>query len=162
MPSFDIVNKINAQETDNAVNNTLKEVQNRYDFRGLRTELTFDRKENRIRVVAADTMKMNAVKEILTRNMIKRGISPKVLDFQRVEGTSQGHVKTEAIMKEGIGKETAKAIVKEIKALNLKVQPAIQDDQVRVTGKKIDDLQAVIRHLKSKDLDVPLQFVNMK
>lgn len=162
MPSFDIVNKIDAQEVDNAVNNTRKEVQNRYDFRGLHTEITFNRKENNIHLVAAEEMKLNAVKEMLTRNFVKRKISPKVLDFKKTEGTSQGHLKMDVNLQEGISKEKAKEIVKAIKNLKLKVQPAIQDDQVRVTGKKIDDLQEVIRHLKSKDLGIPLQFVNMK
>ncbi|MDR8391828.1 YajQ family cyclic di-GMP-binding protein [Aliifodinibius sp. S!AR15-10] len=162
MASFDIVNKINSQEIDNTVNNTIKEVNSRYDFRGLHTEVIFNKKDNTIHLVAGDNMKMNALKEMLTRNAIKRGLSPKVLDFKPLEGTSKGHVKMEIIVKEGIDRDTAKGIVKEIKELKLKVQPAIQDNQVRVTGKKIDDLQAVINHLKSLDLDVPLQFVNMK
>ena len=162
MPSFDIVNKIDAQEMDNAINNTKKEIENRYDFRGLQTEITFDRKENKIHLVVADNMKMNAVKEILIRNTVKRGLSPKVFEFGKTEGTSHGHVKIDVTLKEGISKESAKKIVKEIKNLGLKVQPAIQDDQVRVSGKKIDDLQAVISHLKSKEMDLPLQFVNMK
>ncbi|MFH5831895.1 YajQ family cyclic di-GMP-binding protein [Halalkalibaculum sp. DA3122] len=162
MPSFDIVNKIDVQEIDNAVNNTLKEVNGRYDFRGLHTEVIFNKKDHSIRLVADDNMKMNAVKEMLTRNAIKRGISPKVLQFSPLEGTSKGHLKMEIPIREGIDRDTAKTIVKAIKSLNLKVQPAIQDDQIRVSGKKIDDLQAVIRHLKGLDLDVPLQFTNMK
>lgn len=162
MPSFDIVNKIDAQEIDNAVNNTKKEVENRYDFRGLHTEITYNRKENNINLVAAEQMKLNAIKEMLIRNFIKRNISPKLLDFQKPEGTSQGHLKMNVNLQEGISKEKAKDIVKTIKNLKLKVQPSIQDEQVRVTGKKIDDLQEVIRHLKSKDFGIPLQFVNMK
>ena len=162
MPSFDIVNKIDAQEIDNAVNNTKKEVETRYDFRGLHTEITYNRKENNIHLVAAEQMKLNAVKEMLVKNFIKRKISPKVLDFQKPEGTSQGHLKMDVNLQEGISKEKAKEIVKTIKNMKLKVQPAIQDDQVRVSGKKIDDLQEVIQHLKNKDLGIPLQFVNMK
>jgi len=162
MPSFDIVNKIDAQEIDNAVNNTRKEVENRYDFRGLNTEITYNRKENTIRLVVADEMKLQAVSEILARHFAKRKISPKVLNFKEKEGTSHGHIKQLVELKEGISKETAKGIAKEIKDLKLKVQPAIQDNQVRVSGKKIDDLQSVIKHLKSKDFGIPLQFVNMK
>lgn len=162
MPSFDIVNKIDAQEVDNAVNNTRKEVENRYDFRGLNTEINFNRKENNIQLVVADEMKLQAVKEMLSRNFAKRKINPKVLDFEKTEGTSHGHLKMLVSLKEGISKETAKQITKEIKNLKSKVQPAIQDNQVRVTGKKIDDLQNVIQHLKSKDFGIPLQFVNMK
>lgn len=162
MPSFDIVNKVNIQEVDNTVNNTRKEVETRYDFRGLHTEIVFDRKESRIRLVATDKMKMNAVKEMLTRHAIKRGLNPKILDFQRPEATSLGHLKMEIRLKEGIGRDAAKGIVQEIKNLKLKVQPAIQDDQIRVSGKKIDELQKVIQHLKSRNLDQPLQFVNMR
>lgn len=162
MASFDIVNEINAQEVDNAINNTLKEISTRYDFRGLHTEVTFHKNENRIHLVAAESMKMQAVKEMVIKNFIKRGISSKVLDFGDEQGTSQGHLKMDVHMKEGIDRETAKKIVKEIKDMKIKVQPQIQDDQVRVTGKKIDDLQSVIAHLKSKDMGVPLQFTNMK
>lgn len=162
MASFDIVNEIDAQEVDNAVNNTLKEVSTRYDFRGLHTEVEFMKNENRIHLVAAESMKLQAVKDMLIKHFIKRGLEPKVLEYGREEGTSQGYVKMDATIKEGIDRETAKKIVKEIKSLKLKVQPAIQDDQVRVSGKKIDDLQETIRHLKSKGFDVPLQFVNMK
>lgn len=162
MASFDIVNKVDAQEVDNAINNTLKEINTRYDFRGLHTEVEFHKKENRIHLVAAESMKLEAVKDMLVKNFIKRGISSKVLDFKDPEGSSQGHLKMDVMLKEGIDRETAKKIVKEIKNLKVKVQPQIQDDQVRVDGKKIDDLQAVIKHLKAKDMGVPLQFVNMK
>lgn len=162
MPSFDIVNEINAQEVDNAVNNTLKEVSTRYDFRGLHTEVEFLKKENRIHIVAAESMKLKAVKDMLIKHFIKRNLEPKVLEYGNEEGTSQGHVKMDVTIKEGIDRETAKKIVKEIKSLKLKVQSAIQDNQVRVTGKKIDNLQEVIQHLKRKDFGIPLQFVNMK
>ncbi|MEX2572940.1 MAG: YajQ family cyclic di-GMP-binding protein [Balneolaceae bacterium] len=162
MPSFDIVNQVNAQEVDNAVNNTLKEVSTRYDFRGLHTEVNFDRKENRIHITAAESMKMKAVQEMLVKHFIKRGVEPKILDYGPVEGSSQGNVRVTAMLKEGIDRETAKKIVKDIKSTRTKVQPAIQDDQIRVSGKKIDDLQSVIQHLKNKKYDVPLQFINMK
>lgn len=162
MPSFDIVNEINSQEVDNAVNNTLKEVSTRYDFRGLHTEVEFAKKENRIDIVAAESMKLKAVKDMLIKHFIKRNLEPKALEYGSEEGTSQGHVKMSVSIKEGIDRETARKIVKEIKNLKLKVQPAIQDNQVRVSGKKIDDLQEVIQQLKKKDFGIPLQFVNMK
>jgi uncharacterized protein YajQ (UPF0234 family) len=162
MPSFDIVNEIDAQEVDNAVNNTLKEVSTRYDFRGLHTEVEFHKKENRISMVAAEKMKLQAVREMLIKHFIKRGMEPKALEFGDEEGSSQGYVKMNATIKEGIDRETAKKIVKEIKNQKLKVQPAIQDEQVRVTGKKIDELQEVIQHLKAKSFGIPLQFVNLK
>ena len=162
MPSFDIVNEINAQEVDNAINNTQKEVTTRYDFKGLHTEIEFQKKENQIHLVAAESMKLQAVKDMLIKHFIKRGLEPKALEYGTEEGTSQGHVKMDVTIKEGIDRETAKKIVKEIKNLKLKVQPAIQDNQVRVSGKKIDDLQEVIQHLKSKSFGIPLQFVNLK
>ena len=162
MPSFDIVNQVDAQEVDNAVNNTLKEVSTRYDFRGLETEVEFVKNENRIDIVAAESMKLQAVRDMLIKNFVKRNLEPKVLEFGDMQGSSSGAVKISAKINEGIGRETAKKIVKEIKATKLKVQAAIQDDQVRVTGKKIDDLQEVISVLKSKKFPVPLQFVNMK
>jgi len=162
MASFDIVNEIDAQEVDNAINNTLKEINTRYDFRGLHSEVTFHKKENRIHLVGAESMKMQAMKEMLIRNFIMRGIDSKVLDFGTEEGTSQGYIKMDVSLNEGINREQAKKIVKEIKDLKFKVQPQIQDDQIRVTGKKIDELQTVIAHLKGKDMGVPLQFVNFK
>lgn len=162
MASFDIVNEINAQEVDNAVNNTLKEVSTRYDFKGLHSEVEFHKKENRIHLVAAESMKLRAIKEILIKHFIKRGLEPKALEYGTEEGTSQGYVKMDVTIKEGIDRETAKKIVKEIKNLKLKVQPAIQDNQVRVSGKKIDDLQEVIQLLKSKNFGIPLQFTNLK
>lgn len=162
MPSFDIVNQIQTQEVDNAVNNTLKEISTRYDFRGLETEVNFDRKENKIHIQAAESMKLRAVREMLVKHFVKRGLEPKSLDFGEQEGSSHGSVKMPVHIKEGIDRETAKQIVKEIKNTKLKVQPAIQDDQVRVTGKKIDDLQEVIRILKSKNFGIPMQFINLK
>ena len=162
MASFDIVNEVNAQEVDNAINNTHKEVLTRYDFKGLHTEVEFHKKENRIHIVAAESMKLQAVKDMLIKHFIKRNLEPKALEFGTEEGTSQGHVKMDVTIKEGIDRETAKKIVKEIKNLKLKVLPAIQDNQVRVSGKKIDELQEVIGHLKSKSFGIPLQFVNMK
>ncbi|MDX1671456.1 MAG: YajQ family cyclic di-GMP-binding protein [Balneolaceae bacterium] len=162
MASFDIVNKLDLQEIDNAVNNTRKEVQNRYDFRGTHTEINLNKKEMKIHLSAPDRMKLNAVREMLVRNLIKRGISPKALDIPRKESTPQDAVKIEINLNEGIDKEQAKEIVKQIKNLGLKVTPAIQGEQVRVTGKKIDDLQRVQQHLKKLDLPIPLQFVNLK
>lgn len=162
MPSFDIVNEIDPQELDNAINNTLKEVATRYDFKGLQTEVSFDKKSKRISLLAAESMKMQALQDMLVKNVIKRGLEPKILNFGTEEGTSHGAVKMNVGLREGIDRETAKKIVKSIKSLGLKVQPAIMDEQVRVTGKKIDDLQEVMQHLRSTKFEVPLQFTNMK
>jgi hypothetical protein len=162
MPSFDIVNQIDAQEIDNALNNTRKTIATRYDFRGSETTIDFDKKVNRIQVTTGDSMKMRAVEEMLNQNFSKRGINPKALDKKDEEPSAKGGVRKEILLKEGIDKETSKKIVKMIKEMKLKVQPQIQDEQVRVTGKKIDDLQEIIALLKGKDLEIPLQFINMK
>lgn len=162
MPSFDVVNKVDLQELDNAVNNVKKEVETRFDFRGANTEITLDKGNKRVSIMTADEMKIKAVAEMLQAHCIKRKLDPKVLEFKDIEPTSKGAVKRDVQIREGITKEQAQKIVKDIKASKLKVQAAIQDDQVRVTGKKIDDLQEVIALLKGGDYDVPFQFVNMK
>ena len=162
MPTFDIVNRIDMQEVDNAVNNARKEIATRYDLRQSRSELDLDRKEGKIKVLAADEMKLKAIKEMVITQLVRRKIEAKGLHFADHEPTSQGNLKCEGTFRQGIDKDTARKIVKLIKDTKLKVQGAIQDDQVRVTGKKIDDLQSVIAMLKEKDLEIPLQFVNMK
>ena len=162
MSSFDIVNEVDLQEVDNAINNTKKEVGTRYDFRRSNTEIEFNRKEKTFSLLTADDMKMDAVQDMIISNLIKRKVDPKCLDFGENEGTSNGQIKRSAKLQEGIERETAQKIVKLIKAMKIRVQPAIQEDQVRVTGKKLDDLQEVIAMLKKEDLGIPLQFVNMK
>ncbi|MCL5033894.1 MAG: YajQ family cyclic di-GMP-binding protein [Bacteroidetes bacterium] len=162
MPSFDIVNRVDLQEVDNAINNTKKEIATRYDFRGSPAEVSLDKKEKTIHIVAEHEMRMDAVMDMLMTHMIKRKVDPKVLQMKPVEPTSQGHVKREVSIKEGIDTETAKKIVKLIKDQKLKVQASIQEEQVRVTGKKIDDLQEVIKMLRGQNVGVPLQYINMK
>lgn len=162
MPSFDVVNKVDMQEVDNAVNITKKTLDNRYDFRGSETAITLDRKDLKITISTEDNMRMQAVQDTLATNLIKRQISPKALEYKEPEGTSKGGLRVVVNLKQGIDKDTAKKITKIIKEQKMKVQASIQDDQVRVTAKKIDDLQAVISLLKEQDLEIPLQYVNMK
>ena len=162
MASFDVVNQVDLQEVDNAVNNTKKEVQTRYDFRKSATQIDFNRKDRALSLLTSDDMKLQALRDMLVGHCVRRKVDPKVLDFADVEGTSQGQVKQAVRLQEGIERQTAQKIAKDIKGLKLKVQAAIQDDQVRVTGKKIDELQAVIAELKKTDYGIPLQFVNMK
>lgn len=150
------------QEVDNAINNTRKEIATRYDFRGSPSEVTFDKKEKVIHVIAEHEMRMDALMDMLMTNMIKRKVDPKALKPKAIEPTSHGYVKRSIDIQEGIETEIAKKIVKLIKDQKLKVQAAIQDEQVRVSGKKIDDLQEVIKMLRGQNLDIPLQFVNMK
>jgi uncharacterized protein YajQ (UPF0234 family) len=139
------------------------EVAARYDFRKTKTEITMSKKDKSIHMVTEDDMKMEALREMLIAHCVKRKVDPKFLEFKEIEATlSMREVKRDVVIKEGLSKDTAQRIVKFIKGLKLKVQSAIQEDQVRVTGKQIDDLQAVMKVLKEQDYDVPLQFVNLK
>ncbi len=162
MPSFDVVNRVDLQEVDNALNNTKKDVERRYDFRGSNTQITLDKNGKSIHIVTGDDMKMSALTDMLLDNFAKRKVSGKVLVFKDVDATSHGQVKRDVDIIDGIEKDQAKKIVKIIKDMKLKVQASIQDEQVRVTAKKIDDLQAVIETLKDSDLPIPLQYINMK
>ena len=162
VPSFDIVSQIDLQEVDNAVNNVLKEVDTRFDFRGSNTEITFNRKDKRLNLVTGDEMKIKALRDMLITHFTRRKVDSRVMEYGDPEGASKGRLKQEIKLKEGIDKETARTIVKMIKDAKLKVQASIQDDQVRVTGKKIDDLQTVIQLMKDSKIDMPLQYVNMK
>lgn len=162
MPSFDVVNKVDLQEVDNAVNITKKTISTRYDFKDSETEITLDRKQLQISLSTENTMRLDAVKDTLASNLIKRGVSPKALEYKEPEATSKGGVRVTVVLKQGIDKDIAKKISKLIKDQKMKVQSQIQDDQVRVTAKKIDDLQAVIALLKEQDLGIPMQYINMK
>jgi len=161
MASFDIVSRVDLQEVDNAVNMSRRAILTRFDFRESKTEITLDKKEKKIHVVTEDEMKMKAIQETLIENFVRRKIDVKCLDAREIQMASQGMVQREFALKEGVDTEIARTIVKLIKGQNLKVQAAIQDQQVRVTGKKIDDLQAVIHALREAKIETPLQFVNM-
>jgi len=160
MPSFDIVSKVDLQEIDNAVNQAIKEIGQRYDFKGTTNELTLEK--NSLTILAADDYKLQAIKEILIGKLVRRNVSPKSFDYGKEEPASGGAVRVRATIVQGIGKDKGKEIVKLIKDTKLKVQAQIMEDQVRVTGKKIDDLQEVIQALKGKDLGIELQFENMR
>lgn len=160
MPSFDIVSKVDMQEVDNAVNQAKKEISQRYDFKGSKSEIGLEK--DAINVTADDDFKLKAVIDILQSKMVKRNISLKSLDYGKVEQASGGLIRQAITIKQGISKEKGKEINKIIKESKLKVQSQMQEDQIRVSGKKIDDLQEVIQLLKGKDLGVDLQFVNMR
>jgi len=162
MPSVDVVSKVDLQALDNAINNVKREISTRFDFKNVKSEITFDRKAKYIHIVTGDDWKVKAVTEMLIGQCTRLKVDPKCLDFREIEPTSHGTAKTDILIKEGIPKETGQKIVKLIKGLKLKVQPALQDDQVRITGKKIDDLQEIMRLLREQDYNIPLQFVNMK
>lgn len=162
MPSFDIVCEIDLQEVDNAVNQASKEIGNRFDFRGGKSEINFSKAEPCIKIFADDDMKLRAIHQILEQKFVKRDLDLRTLDYGREEDASGGAIRQTVTLKQGIEKENAKKITKAIKDTKLKVQAQIQDSQVRVTGKKIDDLQSVISALKEKELGLPMQFVNMR
>ena len=161
MPSFDIVSKVYEQEVDNAVNQAIKEMQQRFDFKGTKSEIKWEKKEE-MTIIADSDAKLNTVIDILQNKFIKRGVSLKSLDYGKVEDASGGLKRQVIKIKQGIPTDKAKELSKIIKELDLKVQTQIQDEQVRVTGKKIDDLQAVIQALKGKEFDLSLQYINMR
>lgn len=160
MPSFDVVNEINKQEVDNAVNQARKEIENRFDFRGSQTEITLD--NNLIKLNSADEYKVKAVQDVLLGKLVKRGVDPKAMDFGKIEAAGMGRAKCEVKLKEGIEQDIGKQIVKALKDTKMKVQAQIQDNQVRVTGKKKDDLQEAIGFLRTQNLPIPLQFKNFR
>lgn len=162
MPSFDIVSRVELQEVDNAINNSLKALQQRYDFRGSKFEVVHDRKEKKIKITAEDKMKMEAIRETLQQNAVKRKVDLKTLKFGDPEPAAGSTLRSEVTIREGIEQEQAKKIVKMIKDSKVKVQASIQGEEVRVSGKSIDDLQSVIALLRGSDIEIPLQFVNMK
>jgi uncharacterized protein YajQ (UPF0234 family) len=162
MPSFDIVSKIDPQTLDNAVNVTMKEIQNRFDFKDSPVSIELNKKEMRIDLEAASDMKIKQIVDVLISRSIKQGLDPLAYDFSKDPYPSGKVTKKEIPVRNGLKQEDAKKIVKLIKDSGLKVQPAIMDDLVRVTGKKLDDLQAVIQRCKNAGLGVPLQFDNMR
>ncbi|GAB4239391.1 MAG: YajQ family cyclic di-GMP-binding protein [Deltaproteobacteria bacterium] len=160
MPSFDVVSVVNLQEVDNAVNQAVKEIGQRYDFKGSKTEVSLEK--DGIKVLTDDEFRLKAVVDILQSKFVKRGVPLKALQYGKVEPASGGCVRQVISIQQGIPKEKGREIVALVKQTKRKVQPQIQDEQVRVTGKSIDDLQEVIRMLKGKDLGIEMQFVNLR
>lgn len=162
MPSFDIVSKVDAQALDNAVNVTTKEITNRFDFKGSHVVIDLDKKEFNIKLETEDDMKMRQLIDVLISRAHKQGIAPEAFDTSK-QGAQSGKLwKKDVKVRNGLVQEDAKKIVKLIKDSGLKVQASINDDLVRVTGKKIDDLQSVIQLCRTSNLGIPLQYVNMR
>jgi len=162
MPSFDIVSKTDLQRLDNAINTALKEIVNRFDFNGSKTTVELDKKAMMIHIVTENDMRLKAVEGIIIGRMVKQGLTSSSLDFGKSFYASGNMIKKDIKVKQGVDKETAKKIVKIIKDSGKKVQASIMDEQVRVTGKKIDDLQEVIALMEGQQLDLPLQFENYR
>ena len=160
---FDISAKLDMMEMKNAVEQAKKEVKTRFDFKGIMTEIELNEKAKTLSLSSSSDSKIDALKDIVMSKMIKRGLSPKSLDEVKTEGISGGNVKVIYRIVDTIDREEAKKIVKAIKDSKLKVTPAIQGDEIRVSGKKIDDLQAVIALVKKMDdLKAPLTFGNFR
>ncbi len=160
---FDISAKLDMMEMKNALEQVKKEVATRYDFKGVMTEITLNEKGKVLSLSSSSDSKIDALKDIVISKMIKRSLSPKSLDEVKTEGISGGNIKVIYRIIDTIDKDEAKKIVKAIKDAKLKVTPAIQGDEIRVSGKKIDDLQAVISLVKQMDnLKAPLVFGNFK
>jgi uncharacterized protein YajQ (UPF0234 family) len=162
MPSFDIVSKVDAQALDNAVNVTTKEITNRFDFKGSHVVINLDKKEFKINIETDDEMKMGQLIDVLISRAHKQNIAPEAFDLSKQPYQSGKVVKQEVSVRNGLKQEDAKKIVKLIKDAGLKVQAQINDDIVRVTGKKIDDLQEVIQLCRNASLGIPLQYENMR
>ncbi len=162
MASFDIVSKVDPQTLENAINNLKKEVLTRFDFQGSDTSIELDKKTNVLTITTDSDMKVGQVQDVLISKLLKQGIDPACLDSSKGHYASGNRVRKEITIRSGIDKETAKEVIKLIKESKLKVQAQIQDEQVRVTGKKIDDLQEVISLVRGSEMKLPFQFVNMK
>lgn len=160
MPSFDIVSEIDVQEVDNAVNQTRKEVEGRYDFKGSQAEIIWDKKE--ITLSAEDEYKIEQMGSILQTKLHRRGIDIKAVNFEKIEEAGGRTLRRKVTLVQGIDREVAKELIKNIKDSKLKVQAQVADDKVKVSSKSIDELQACISFVRGGSYSVPLQFNNMR
>ncbi len=162
MPSFDVVSKIDLQEVDNAVNSVNRELSNRYDFKGADFSIEIDQKDKKITVNAPDDYKLGQIGESIKAYSVKRGIDVKALGFEDPQSASGNTLRQIIKLKDGIEQEIAKKMTKDIKASKIKVQASIRGDELRVEGKKRDDLQQVMSNLKAAGYDAALQFINFR
>jgi cyclic-di-GMP-binding protein len=160
MPSFDVVSKTDLAEVDNALANMTREMSQRYDFKNSIAKV--ERNEAEITMNADDDLKLKQMHELLQGHLARRKIDARVIDYKPVEKAAGQAVRQKALIRQGIDRELAKRLVKEVKDAKFKVQVTVQGDELRVSGKKRDDLQSVIQHLKGLSLDQPLQYVNFR
>lgn len=158
--SFDIVSQVNMQEVGNAVDQAIRELRTRFDFKGSRSEINYDGET--IILIGDDEFKLKNVIDILETKLVKRGINLKALRYGKIETAAKDTVRRRVTLVQGLDKEKAKIITKLVKDSKLKVQATIQGDQVRIAGKNRDDLQAIMRVIKEHEFDIPLQFVNYR
>ncbi len=162
MPSFDIASKVDVQTLDNAVNIAKKEIDNRFDFKGTHISLELNKKDMTIAVEVETEMKLQQLEDVLLTKAMRQGLEANCFDMTKEFSASGKYIRKTIPVKNGLGKDDAKKIVKLIKDSGLKVQAAIMDDIIRVTGKKLDDLQDVIKLCRTSNLEFPLQYINMK
>ena len=160
--SFDIVSEVNMQEVDNAINQARKEIVQRYDFKGSKSSIELNQKEKSLTIISDDDFKLKSVVDILQNKLIKRGVPIKALDYGAIEPAASSTVRQIITLRVGIDKENAKLIVKMIKDTKLRVQAQIMEDQVRVSGKNKDDLQAIMKMLREAELSFAMQFTNYR
>ena len=160
MPSFDVVSRVDLQEVDNALNQTRKEVAQRYDLKDSKTEIAWDQKD--IIITSADDFKVKAVVDVLQSKLVKRNVPIKNLDYGVIESALGGRARQKITVQQGIETDKARAVVKSIKTSGIKVQAQIMDDEVRVSGKNRDHLQEVMAALRGADFGLALQFVNFR
>jgi len=160
--SFDIISKVDLQEVLNAVQQAMKEISQRFDFKGSKSSLDLNKDKHEITVISDDELKLKIVLDILQTKLVKRGVSLKALQYGKIDQASGGTVRQIITLQQGIPVEKAKEIVKLIKETKMKVQAEIQKDQVRVKAKKIDDLQSAMKLLREKDLGIHIDFSNYR
>jgi len=160
--SFDIVSEIDLQEVDNAVNQSLKEIHQRYDLKDSDTSIELNKKDKLLNINTKDDYSRKASVDILQTKFIRRGLSIKAMKFNEPEAAANGRLKQKVDLQSGISKDNCRILTKMIKESKLKVQSQIMDEMVRVTGQKLDDLQEIIKMIKDADLDFPTQFTNYK
>jgi uncharacterized protein YajQ (UPF0234 family) len=160
--SFDVVSEVNIQEVKNALDQTMKEITQRFDFKGSKSKVTLEENETALVLISDDEAKLKSVIDILQNKLIKRGVSIQALDYGKVEQALAGTVRQKIAITQGIASEKAKDISKAIRDAKFKAQTQIQGDQLRVTSKSRDELQSVIAFLKGKDFGIPLQFTNYR
>ena len=160
MPSFDVVNKLDYQEIDNAIGNATREILNRYDFKG--SDTSIKRKENEVTVITDDELKLNQVHDLIITHLVRRKVDPLTLSKKNMEKAGGNKVRQLYILIEGIEQSIAKKITAEIKNSKIKVQIKINGNELRVDGKKKDDLQTVMQMIEDLNIGIPIQFVNFR
>ena len=160
--SFDVVSEVNIQEVKNALDQTAKELQQRFDFKGSKSRVTLEEEDKALVLVSDDDAKLKGVIDILQSKLVKRGVSLKALDYGKIEHALAGTVRQRVAITQGVASDKAKDITKAIRDGKFKVQAQIQGDQLRVTSKSRDELQTVIAFLKEQDFGIPLQFTNYR